>query len=145
MAYLPGIGYAYRTKGKFSEGATIIDLHRYTLTAAVPTKYSIQVGVDKHIDGAGTRYLNHSCDPNVFVDAQRLLVTTLRPLSRNEDLVFFYPANEWLMSVPFRCTCRSSQCIGTVAGASATPLEILWRYRLNRHILKLIGTIHPER
>ena len=129
----------------FPKGVTVIDLRQYTLTVAVPTKYSIQVGVDKHIDGVGTRYLNHSCDPNIFVDAQMLSVTTLRPLSQNEGLFFFYPANEWKMSVPFRCNCYSDQCIGTVVGASATPLEILRSYRLNRHIHKLITTTTPER
>lgn len=139
--FLPGVGDAFTTTREIpSAGVQLIDLCRYAAIVAAPTRYSIQVGVRTHIDGAGTRYLNHSCDPNVFVDAETISVVTLRPLAENEALFFFYPANEWLMTVPFQCDCKSRQCIGTIGGAAATPRHILDRYRLNRHIHKLLAT-----
>jgi hypothetical protein len=137
---LPGVGDAYTTTREIpSAGVQLIDLRRYAAIVTAPTKYSIQIGVRTHIDGAGTRYLNHSCDPNVFVDAETISVITLRPLAENEALFFFYPANEWLMTVPFQCYCKSRRCIGTICGAAATPRDVLRRYRLNRHIYVLLA------
>lgn len=137
--HLPGAGYAYSTSREVAAAnVTLIDLGKYAAVVPEPTRYSIQVGIGRHVDGPGTRYLNHSCEPNVFVDAQTLSVVSLAPLAANVPLQFFYPANEWLMTVPFKCGCKTSRCIGTVAGAAAISGEILQRYRLNQHIHDLL-------
>ncbi len=139
FTYLPEVGWAYSTAGKIPAGFLVLDLSRYATVVPEPTRYSIQVGASTHVDGPGTRYLNHSCDPNVFVDAQSLSVVTLRPVPAQAPLCFFYPATEWRMAAPFQCGCGTPQCIGPVAGAAGTPQEILSRYRLNRHIYDLLG------
>lgn len=140
QTYVPGVGTAFTTARAVPAAETrLIDLRRFATVVAAPTKYSIQIGVGKHIDGPGTLYLNHSCEPNVFVDAETTSVITLRPLAENEALYFFYPANEWLMTLPFKCACDSRQCIGTIGGAAVTPREILGHYRLNWHIHELLG------
>ena len=59
-----------------------------------------------------------------------------------EDVQFFYPANEWHMSVPFECTCGTASCLGTISGAKEMDQEVLGRYRLNEHIEQLRGNIH---
>lgn len=135
----PGTGWAYSTVCDIPGGFPVLDLGRYATVVPEPTQYSIQVGASTHIDGPGTRYLNHSCDPNVFVDAQSLSVVTLRPVSAGTPLCFFYPSTEWRMAAPFRCGCGTPRCIGTVAGAAGTPQEVLSRYRLNRHIYDFLG------
>lgn len=143
---LPGIGLAYTTARAIpTADASIIDLGQYATVVAEPTTYSIQIGVGKHIDGPGTLYLNHSCEPNVFVDSQTLCVVSLRPLAANTPLFFFYPANEWSMTAPFRCHCGASSCIGMVSGAAGTSREVLRRYRLNQHIRDLLTTAPDER
>lgn len=137
--HLPGFGYAYSTSREVpAANSPVIDLGRYATVVSEPTRYSIQVGISRHIDGPGTRYLNHSCEPNAFVDAQTLCVVSLRPLAANVPLQFFYPANEWHMTAPFQCRCQARRCIGTVAGAAATAREVLHRYRLNQHIHELL-------
>ena len=102
-----------------------------------PTATSIQVGVGEHIDGTPTLYLNHSCEPNAFVDAGDLSVLALRDIQPGEDVQFFYPANEWHMSVPFECGCGTATCLGVISGARDMPREVLERYRLNEHIKTL--------
>lgn len=137
--FLPGIGYAYITERPVPALAPVLDLRQYAADVPAPTKYSIQVDVDRHIDGVGTLYLNHSCEPNVFVDARARSVIALRSLSVGEGLTFFYPANEWSMSLPFECQCGTASCIGTVKGAVDLPPEVLRRYRLNPHIVDLMA------
>jgi hypothetical protein len=139
FTYLPGVGWAYSTPCEIPAGLRVLDLARYSTVVPEPTQYSIQVGASTHVDGPGTRYLNHSCDPNVFVDAQSLSVVTLRPVPADTPLCFFYPANEWRMAASFQCNCGTPQCIGTVAGAAGTRQEVLSGYRLNRHIHDLLG------
>nr|BBK08004.1 methyltransferase [Streptomyces sp. TP-A0584] len=99
-----------------------------------PSIYTIEVGPGEHIDGDRVRHLNHSCDPNTYVDTVRLRVVALRPIAAGEELTFFYPSTEWEMVGPFACLCGSAACVGTVSGARDLPLEVLHRYDLNAHI-----------
>jgi hypothetical protein len=106
-----------------------------------PTATSIQVGINEHIDGPPTLYLNHSCEPNVFVDASTLDIIAIRDIELGEDIQFFYPANEWHMSVPFKCNCGTKSCLGSISGAREMDGRVLSRYRLNHHIKLLRETV----
>ena len=106
-----------------------------------PSWITVQVGERVHIvmdpDILGS--LNHSCDPNVFLDVEAMRLVALRPIREGEELTFFYPSTEWRMAEPFECGCGTAQCAGRIAGARETPLHVLARYRLNPHIIRLIG------
>jgi hypothetical protein len=133
----PGYGKALRVQRFVPSGSVVLSLEADVTRIPEPTATSIQVGVDEHIDGTPTLYLNHSCEPNVFVDATALTVVAIRDIEPGEDVQFFYPANEWHMSVPFDCTCGTKSCLGQITGAQQIPPEILTRYRLNPHITHL--------
>lgn len=105
--------------------------------ASEATKFTIQVGRDRHVDADAVRYLNHSCVPSVFVDASTGDVVALRPLAAGEDLVFFYPSTEWEMTTPFDCACGHDGCIGKISGASVVSADVLRRYAVNEHIRAL--------
>jgi hypothetical protein len=137
----PGYGKALRVQQPIPNGSVVLSLESDVIRIPAPTVTSIQVGVDEHIDGPPTLYLNHSCEPNVFVDAGTLTVVAIRDISPGEDIQFFYPANEWHMSVPFECTCGTKSCLGLVSGAREIDHEVLGRYRLNDHIKLLQGYI----
>jgi hypothetical protein len=91
-----------------------------------PTRYSIQLDVDVHIEADGTlpdaemrrmhpwRFLNHSCDPNATVQARALVA--LRPIAAGEQITFDYTTTEGSMTEPFDCLCGASGCVGTVRG-----------------------------
>ena len=99
--------------------------------------YSVQVGHDEHIRHDALDLLNHSCEPNVFLDVTRKVVQTNRVVRRGEELTFFYPATEWAMLRPFPCFCRSKNCIGLVSGARDLPAKVLGRYHLTPHVAEL--------
>jgi hypothetical protein len=106
-----------------------------------PSWLTVQVSEDVHIvlDPDILASLNHCCDPNVFLDVQAMCLVALRPILVGDELTFFYPSTEWDMAEPFECGCGSAECIGRIAGARETPLQVLARYRLNPHIIRLIG------
>ncbi len=141
MCVHPGYGRALRVQRPITNGSVIISLASDVTRMPTPTISSIQVGIDQHIDGGPTRYLNHSCEPNVFFDADTLTVVAIRDIQPEEDLGCFYPANEWIMAVPFECNCGTKSCLGSISGAQETDHEVLSRYRLNDHIKVLRGYI----
>ena len=106
-----------------------------------PWRHSIQIAFDEHAEPLPNflRYLNHSCDPNLFIDVRAGQVITLRSIAVGEELTFFYPSTEWDMDRPFDCLCAEPSCIGNVAGAKYLPLETLNDYFINPHIQQLLS------
>jgi hypothetical protein len=88
-----------------------------------PTRHSIQVGVDLHLEsfgkdasdlGSAWRYLNHSCAPNARMQGRDLVA--LRAIANGEQVTFDYNANEWDMATPFLCACGAAKCRGLIRG-----------------------------
>lgn len=106
-----------------------------------PWRHSIQIGPHAHAEPLPDflRYLNHSCDPNVFIDLREGAVVTLRPIAEGEELTFFYPSTEWHMEAPFPCECGAAECLREIRGASELPARVLARYRLSPVIVELIA------
>ncbi len=75
--------------------------------AEQPDRYSVQIGVDKHLmpDGEGCvwMFLNHSCEPNAAVMGRKLVA--IRAITSGEEVTFNYNCNEYAMDSPFRCRC----------------------------------------
>lgn len=97
-----------------------------------PTRYSIQVGVDRHLAPAGDgdadadgaclwRFLNHGCLPTARVDVVAGAVVAARDLAPGEEVTFDYHTTEWSLASPFRCACPEARCYGTVRGFAHLP------------------------
>lgn len=102
--------------------------------ASKRTYTSVQVGQNASIEEFFLAHLNHSCDPNVMIDATRMELRAIRDICPGEDLTFFYPSTEWEMAEPFTCLCHSANCIGKISGAKDMTLNVLGRYFVNHHI-----------
>lgn len=109
---------------------------------AQPWRHSIQIAADAHAEPLPSflRYLNHSCDPNLFVDVRAREVLSLRAIAAGEELTFFYPSTEWHMEAPFPCECGAPGCLREIRGASELPARVLARYRLSPVIVELIAS-----
>jgi SET domain-containing protein len=90
-------------------------------------KYSVQLSSDKHVDFPLVRksnddldyawqYLNHSCEPNGYVNAAEYCFCALRNISKGEEITFNYLTTEYELAAPFRCGCRSVKCFGFIRG-----------------------------
>ena len=91
-----------------------------------PSRYSVQIGEDLHIDlGTGYtteeildryfwRFMNHGCDPNALITGEEVIA--LYDIEPWAAVTFDYNTTEWDMAEPFRCLCDSPRCLGTIRG-----------------------------
>ena len=105
----------------------------------VPTRYSIQVGPEMHLDSDDLptdaervrdrywMYLNHSCEPSAWI--RGLSVIALRDIAAGEGVTFDYNATEHAMAEPFDCHCGTASCVGRVAGYARLDAEQRERVR----------------
>jgi hypothetical protein len=103
-----------------------------------PNRFTVQMDRNLHTEVGKLSALNHSCDPNVILDMDRMLVIASRDIQTGDELSFFYPSTEWEMAAPFICLCGSPRCIHVVAGARFLPFSTLETHYLNRHIRESI-------
>ena len=87
-------------------------------TLSSPTKRSLQIGEGKHALGGEETvgYLNHGCEPNVFLDFSCLRVRALRDIRAGEEVKINYAATEYEMHDSFQCDCGSSACLQMIRG-----------------------------
>ncbi len=83
-----------------------------------PTRYSIQIDDDRHIEGTeqSNAYLNHSCAPSAYVDWNALCLRASRDLRRGEEITCNYLTTDDQLHSPFACRCGSPGCVGVVRG-----------------------------
>ena len=95
-----------------------------------PTRSSIQIKDDKHIESWEGGHINHHCDPNTEIrihddfigrnsHAQMesslvALVVAKRDIDMGEELTFDYEITEFELSEPFRCDCHGRWIRGKV-------------------------------
>lgn len=100
-----------------------------------PGRYTLQVGGGRHIEpDEPVRYLDHGCEPNVFVDTVAMACVALRAIAPGDALTIWYPATEWQMASPFACRCGAAGCLGQIGGAVGLPRSVLGRHRLAPHV-----------
>ena len=93
--------------------------------SSLPNKYSIQVGENEHLypfsenpldESSNFRFLNHSCAPNSYFDMESKILIALKDIDENEEINFHYCTTEYEMASPFKCLCRTTNCIGEIKG-----------------------------
>ena len=125
------------TKQAYQKGEVICAMPSENIVDK-PTRFTVQITKDKHTHVGKLAALNHSCDPNVILDTENMLMIARRDIEKGEELSFFYPATEWEMQAPFICLCGASNCIHVVAGARFLPLSTLEGHYLSKHIRETI-------
>jgi hypothetical protein len=125
------------TKQAYAKGEIICEIPTEKLFDKA-NRYTVQISQDKHTEVGKLSALNHSCDPNVILDTERLIMVARRDIEKGEELSFFYPSTEWEMDAPFICLCGAPNCIHVVAGARFLPLSTLENHYLNKHIREMM-------
>jgi SET domain-containing protein len=125
------------TTKPYRKGEIICEIPTESLYDA-PNQFTVQIGIDQHVEVKELASMNHSCDPSAILDTTRMLVFATRDLAAGDELTFFYPSTEWEMSSPFICLCGAPSCIHVVAGARFLPLSTLENHFLNHHIRELM-------
>ncbi len=117
----------------FGEGDMVLEIDdshpvrdRSKLTSD-QSKYEIDVFIDKEgkekvvFAPSPERYINHSCDPNLFVKTDMRSgirrAYAFRDISEGEEITWDYFVNAWeAWEVPLECNCGSSNCRKILGG-----------------------------
>lgn len=79
-----------------------------------------------HREGA-MLYTNHSCDPNIAIQGQVVLVA-MRDIAANEELTHDWATMDDL-DYEIRCNCGSSNCRGTITGKDWMKKDLQEKYK----------------
>jgi hypothetical protein len=101
-----------------------------------PNYLTVQIGEYKHIhlNPEYLQYTNHSCEPNVLFNTTTMQLECLTNIAIGDEITFFYPATEWMISQKFNCHCGKPSCVGLIQGAAELPTEVLKKYKLSDFI-----------
>ena len=98
---------------------------------ATPTRYTVQLGADRHVDMPRDcpleqvldryywRFMNHACEPTAVIRDRSVL--SLRPIPAWSEITFHYATTEYDMAEPFTCRCGSARCDGVIQGFRHLP------------------------
>jgi hypothetical protein len=125
------------TKQAYTKGEVICEIPSDNVINKA-TRFTVQIGRNEHTDVGKLAALNHSCDPNVILDTENMVMVARYDIAKGDELSFFYPSTEWEMAAPFICLCGASNCIHVVAGARFLPLSTLENHFLNKHIREMM-------
>ena len=64
-----------------------------------PSRTTIEIGVNKHVDDEFGIYMNHSFEPNCIIKDE--CIVSLKSIKIGDELTFNYNENESSMSCPF--------------------------------------------
>jgi hypothetical protein len=119
----------------FSEGDTICQFSAAAILKT-PTYLTVQIGIGEHIHlkPEFLKFVNHSCEPNVFFDTSSMEFVALRNIQPGDEFTFFYPSTEWDMAQPFECLCGTTSCLKQITGAAHMDIEKLKSYTLTTFI-----------
>lgn len=103
-------------------------------------RYTVQKNEKEHIvlSPDYLKYMNHSCDPNCYIDIDHFQLIAIKPISKGDEFSFFYPSTEWDMAEPFHCHCNTNKCLKEIQGAAHINPSVLETYKLSTFILNKI-------
>ena len=125
------------TKQAYKKGETICEMPSENIMDK-PNRYTVQIGRTTHTHVGKLAALNHSCDPNVILDTEKMIMIARHDIEKGEELSFFYPSTEWEMQAPFICLCGAANCIHVVVGACFLPLLTLENHYFSLHIREMM-------
>lgn len=148
-SYINGKGL---TAHKAIEAGNIVIATRGMIqNGEICSSFAIQVDTTSYIElnGMDAMYINHSCEPNCFVDFDqinrgKLIFRALRNITFGEEITFNYNTTEYDMDYwkcSFSCQCGSANCIDEVKGfrylgdANKEKIQLLLSpYLINQYI-----------
>ncbi|RDB23552.1 hypothetical protein Hypma_009024 [Hypsizygus marmoreus] len=147
VVFTPGeFSSSLKAQKPFTVGEVMAPLEGLTKAPKAYTSVQCGPGPNDHIElNSDLVYINHSCDPNVAFDlsspdSSDWHIRALKPLEKDTTLTYFYPSTEWDMDQPFKCECKSTNCLGNIQGAKyLSKAELDARIWINPWIKQLVA------
>lgn len=100
---------------------------------ADPTTRTLRIDLSRHQIStdptAPENYINHSCDPNAYIDWDTLTLRALLPIRVGEEIMYNYFTSDWDGEDPFTCLCGAGICKVQIRGFRYLSLEEALRIR----------------
>lgn len=115
-------GKGLLAKKTIKEGKTIFHFDGRMGDGAHTNAEALQIDEYKFLESTAKfdDFLNHSCNPNCYIDWQTLNLIALKDIPKDEELSFNYNISEYDLleggNFTFKCKCGSKNCIGEVKG-----------------------------
>jgi hypothetical protein len=110
----------------------IVDTMKLYNLSARERQLSVQVEEGLYLvsalPGEGPDFINHSCDPNVGLNGQIVLVA-MRDIEPGEEICIDYAMCDGSPYDEFDCGCGSALCRGRITGEDWHRPELIERYR----------------
>lgn len=120
-----GKGKSIKAGNTFVKDEVIIEFEKNFLE--YPRSDTVCVDENKHQysvnPSALENFLNHSCNPNGYINFDDLTYRALRKIEKGEEFTFNYLTTEWDMANKFVCNCGSANCYGQIKGFKFLSLE----------------------
>jgi hypothetical protein len=85
-------------------------------------QHTLQISTDQHnYDPYFSGYFLHSCEPNISLNMDAMLVTALQDIPANSWLTMDYAETEDFLFKSFPCGCDTASCRGWVLGRLQFP------------------------
>ncbi len=129
-------------------GGEVLTLPQVQALPEQDQHYVMQIEEDFYLGGSthdDTNYFNHSCNPNVGLSGQMVLVA-LREIFVGQEICFDYAMSDGSPYDEFECHCGAPNCRKIVRGTDWQNPELWERYKgnfipyLQRRIDRIRGT-----
>ena len=88
---------------------------------------TMQIDSNKHVRNDFLNFVDHSCEPNAFLDIDSLALVAIRDIPAKQPVTTFYPGSEVEMAESFVCKCGSSDCLKQITGGFyLTHAQMKW-------------------
>jgi len=108
---------------KFNKNKKIFCFVGVLATDEETSPYALQVDENLFLESTCgfDDFLNHSCDPNCYVDFKKLHLIAKREINIGDELTINYNTSEYDLvggkeDCSFTCKCGAANCLGTVKG-----------------------------
>lgn len=124
----PDKGYGIITTVDIQPGEFVFQFNGVFVSPAEATWEALQIDDDLFLESTDgfDNYLNHSCDPNCYIDFDGVKLIALRHISKGEELSFNYLTTEYDLieqGCAFECQCGSIDCLHQLRGFRYLTLE----------------------
>ena len=103
-------GLGVFSKDSFKPGDSLFRMKGELLKS--PTRTSVQIGDNLHIEDELAGFINHSCVPNAIIDKETHSFVALKDIAPEDEIVFDYNMNEDILASPFVCECCERKIMG---------------------------------
>ena len=110
------VGRGLYTVDEVQKDEVLIEFSKKILKQS--TRTSLQIDDNKHIKGTKNTnaFLNHSCEPNAYMDFDNICLRAIRNIKKGEEITYNYLTTDYILYKSFICNCGSLKCYGKIKG-----------------------------